>query len=280
MECNNFARGRLCKLFRFLSYSHQSLTARLASSQQKHIHKRVRCENLTTMEAPPESSLSNLPLQYPPPTLSHDATAMAPTPRLRVSSPHKGSPDSLSSAARNVAASRPAESRKVRLISYEELPEWHQDNEYIRHGYRPISGSARISFRSWTYIHNETANIYTHLVPAIMFLLGEWYILQYLITRYHTVTGPDIFVFSFFLLCTVICYGVSVTYHTLMNHSNKVEKLWLRMDLVGITIYNLGAFTSGIYTIFWCEPVPRTIYWSMVSQYPYRQFWFAITYPT
>lgn len=111
-------------------------------------------------------------------------------------------------------------------------------------------------------------------------LLGEWYILEYLITRYPSITGPDIFVFAFFLLCTVICYGVSVTYHTLMNHSNKVEKLWLRMDLVGITIYNLGAFTSGIYMIFWCEPVPRAIYWSMVSQYLFTHFWFAITYPT
>ncbi|KAI1119896.1 mPR-like GPCR protein [Nemania abortiva] len=190
---------------------------------------------------------------------------MAPTPRLRVSSPHKGSPSSLSHPAGNVDASRLAKARKVQLISYKELPEWHQDNEYIHHGYRPISGSARISFQSWSYIHNETVNIYSHLIPAILFLLGEWYILEYLITRHPRMTGPDIFVFAFFLLCTVICYGLSVTYHTLMNHSNKVEKLWLRIDLVGITIYNLGAFTSGIYMIFWCEPVPRAIYWSMIG---------------
>ncbi|KAI0147766.1 mPR-like GPCR protein [Xylariaceae sp. FL1272] len=190
---------------------------------------------------------------------------MVPTPRLRMSSPHKTSLDLIRAPTQNVVAYEPAKGRKGRLISYEELPEWHQDNEYIRHGYRPISGSARISLQSWTYIHNETGNIITHLVPAVLFLLGEWYILQYLITRYPGMTGVDIFIFAFFLLCTVICYGLSVTYHTLMNHSNEVEKLWLRMDLVGITVYNLGAFTSGIYMIFWCEPVPRAIYWTMIA---------------
>ena len=66
------------------------------------------------------------------------------------------------------------------LLSFDELPEWHQDNEYIWHGYRPISGSAQVSFSSWSYLHNESVNIYSHLIPGITFLLGEWYIQQYL----------------------------------------------------------------------------------------------------
>jgi|SRR5687768_1617686 adiponectin receptor len=59
------------------------------------------------------------------------------------------------------------------LLLYNELPEWfkQESNRWIHHGYWPISASARLSFSSWLYIHNETINIYSHLIPAILFLL-------------------------------------------------------------------------------------------------------------
>ncbi len=170
--------------------------------------------------------------------------------------------------------SKASRARKV-LISFDQLPEWHQDNEYILHSYRPISGSALVSFCSWLYIHNESVNIYSHLIPAIVFLLGEWYVLEYLRSRYANITGSDFFIFGFFLLTAVICLGLSTTYHTLMNHSYGVEQLWLRLDLVGIVVLTLGDFVSGIYMVFWCEPLQRTIYWSMVSQHLYTNFYFS-----
>lgn len=108
-------------------------------------------------------------------------------------------------------------------------------------------------------------NIYSHLIPAVVFLLGEWYILEYLTSRYSDITGTDFFIFTFFLLTAVLCLGLSATYHTLMNHSSEVEQLWLRFDLVGIVILTLGDFVSGIYMVFWCEPLQRKIYWSMIG---------------
>ncbi|KAL7946831.1 mPR-typeG-protein-coupled receptor [Trichoderma barbatum] len=194
---------------------------------------------------------------------------MASTPRLRLSSPQppvarreRGN-DSLSPRFLG-STSRAGKARKV-LLSFDELPKWHQDNEFILHGYRPISGSNQASFRSWSYIHNESVNIYSHLIPAIVFLLGEWYIREYLTIRYSNVTGADFFIFTFFLLTAIICLGLSTTYHTLMNHSSDVEQLWLRFDLVGIVILTLGDFVSGIYMVFWCEPLQRKIYWSMIG---------------
>lgn len=224
-----------------------------------------------------ESSEPNFSVQTPPPppTLPIDATAMT-LARLRGGATPQERARCSPSPPPPSSASRPGMTRK-RLISFEQLPEWHQDNEYIRHGYRPISGSAKVSLQSWSYLHNESVNIFSHLIPAIVFLLGEWYILQYLTSRYPNITGLQTFIFSFFLLCTVICFSISVTYHTLMNHSNEAEKLWLRMDLVGIVVYNLGAFVSGIYMIFMCEPVQRKIYWIMVSQCPCTHFWSIIT---
>ncbi|KAM0263407.1 hypothetical protein ACHAQJ_001263 [Trichoderma viride] len=194
---------------------------------------------------------------------------MASAPRLRLSSPQppvackERENDSLNPRFLG-STSRAGEPRKA-LLSFDELPKWHQDNEFILHGYRPISGSAQVSICSWSYIHNESVNIFSHLIPAIVFLLGEWYIREYLTSRYSDITGADFFIFSFFLLTAIICLGLSTTYHTLMNHSSEVEQLWLRFDLVGIVILTLGDFVSGIYMVFWCEPLQRKIYWSMIG---------------
>ncbi|KAJ5414213.1 hemolysin-III family protein [Penicillium cosmopolitanum] len=176
---------------------------------------------------------------------------------------HKGrGMESISdTASKGGKAGRPV------LLSFNEMPKWfqHDSNKWILRGYRPISGSAQASFCSWSYIHNESVNIYSHLIPAIFFLLGEWYIQQYLASRYSGFTGADFIAFSIFMLTAVTCLSLSATYHTLMNHSQYVEHFCLRLDMLGIVIFILGDLVLGIYMIFWCEPLPRNIYWSMIG---------------
>lgn len=192
------------------------------------------------------------------------------TPFLAVFSGMTSDPAELpSSQPASASVSLPPTTDKINtpnrpLLSYDEVPEWYRENEHIRHGYRPVSGSARASFASWLYLHNESMNIYSHLIPAVGFLLGEWYIMGYLHSRYPSVTVSDNIIFAFFLLTATVCLGLSATYHTMINHSFKVEGLWLRLDLVGIVVLTLGDFVSGIYMAFWCEQLQRKIYWSMV----------------
>lgn len=194
---------------------------------------------------------------------------MASTPRLRVPTPqpleaHKGQgmETTRDTTAKVGKAGRPV------LLSFDEMPEWfrRESNPWILRGYRPISGSAHASFCSWSYIHNESVNIYSHLIPAVLFLLGEWYMQQYLASRYPGFTSADFIAFSIFVLTAVTCLSLSATYHTLLNHSQHVEQLCLRLDMLGVVIFILGDLVLGIYMVFWCEPLPRNIYWSMVSQ--------------
>lgn len=194
---------------------------------------------------------------------------MASASRLRVPPPqppeaHKGrGMESVTDAATKAGkAERPV------LLSFDEMPEWfrRESNQWIFHGYRPISGSVHGSFCSWSYIHNESINIYSHLIPAVFFLLGECCIQQYLASRYSGVTGADFIAFSIFMLTAVTCLSLSATYHTLMNHSQDVEHFCLRLDMLGVVIFILGDLVLGIYMVFWCEPLPRNIYWSMVSR--------------
>ncbi|KAF3059673.1 ADIPOR-like receptor SPBC12C2.09c [Daldinia childiae] len=148
------------------------------------------------------------------------------------------------------------------LALYDEIPDWYQDNPYVRRGYRPVSNSARVCFGSWLYLHNETVNIFTHLVPAIALLISG---LAYLVSHLQHRSGDDAGVVAVLLLSATACLSLSSTYHTLMCHSREVEALWLRLDFVGIILLILGSLISGVYVGFWCETLERKIYWSMIG---------------
>ncbi|KIN05001.1 hypothetical protein OIDMADRAFT_101848 [Oidiodendron maius Zn] len=155
-------------------------------------------------------------------------------------------------------------SRRPTLSSFEELPKWYQDNPFILRGYRPVSDSFRLCWESWFYLHNETVNIFSHLVPAIYFLTAQWLISRYLSAHYPDSSVEDRRVFAFFLLTVTVCFGLSSAYHTLMNHSFSLSHLFLSLDLVGIVVHILGNFVSGIYVIFYCEPTLQRLYWTMI----------------
>lgn len=72
------------------------------------------------------------------------------------------------------------EAGRLALLSFNEMPEWFQlnNNQWILYGSRPISGLVNASFRSWWYLHNETVNIQSQRISGLIFLFGEWYILQ------------------------------------------------------------------------------------------------------
>ena len=150
------------------------------------------------------------------------------------------------------------------LLTYDEIPEWYQDNKFVHRGYRPQSNSTRACFASWLYIHNKTVNIYSHLLPGILFLIGQGVMYQYFRDRYPMATIGDRLILVLFLLTAATCLGLSAIYHTLMSHSIDVSHLWLRLDLVGIIVLTLGDFVSGIYMIFYCEPDLQRMYWTMV----------------
>jgi len=59
-------------------------------------------------------------------------------------------------------------SRQPKLLTYNEIQEWSRDNKFIHTGYRPEKPEYKAIFLSLTYLHNETCNIYTHLIGALL----------------------------------------------------------------------------------------------------------------
>lgn len=150
------------------------------------------------------------------------------------------------------------------LLAYDEIPPWYQDNDCIRHGHRSVTNDTGECFRSWGYFHNETANIYSHLFPAILSLASQGVIYSSFRAVFPQSTTSDYLIVAFHLASTSICLGLSSFYHTLMNHSAPFSDLWGRLDYTGIIVLILGDFVSGVYVGFYCEPTLQNTYWTMV----------------
>lgn len=160
---------------------------------------------------------------------------------------------------KNDSESRP------RTVVWEEAPEWQQDNEYILTGYRPGNTSYSRCFRSLINAHNETCNIYTHLIGALILPFVAINTFQALSKpRFPNVSGMDYVTLGTFFFSAEYCLVFSTAFHLVGCHSRTVEQFWLRMDLLGIVAVTVGTSVPGIYYVFACEPSLQRLHWSVV----------------
>lgn len=150
-------------------------------------------------------------------------------------------------------------------VVWDHIPPWMQDNHYIQRGYRPQSNSYQKSAHSITYLHNESVNIWTHLIGATLAAITAITMYSVIQPRFKMATRDDAMVFSCFFLGCIACLGMSATYHTLLNHSDAVARFGQRLDHIGIVILIWGSFVPSIYYGFSGEPGLIRVYWSMVS---------------
>ncbi|KAH7139535.1 hemolysin-III related-domain-containing protein [Dendryphion nanum] len=167
------------------------------------------------------------------------------------------------------AASKISEAEKEleeRLtVLWNDLLPWQRDNQYIHTGYRPASNSYAKSAKSLGYIHNETVNIYSHLIGAVLALISGTFMFFELQARYQTANLEDVFVFGCFFLGAVICLGMSATYHTISNHSHEIAQFGNKLDYLGIVFLIWGSFIPVLYYCFQSEPQLIYRYWTMIS---------------
>jgi adiponectin receptor len=149
-------------------------------------------------------------------------------------------------------------------VLWHEIESWQQDNQYIRSGYRPASNSYWRSMSSLSYLHNESVNIYTHLVGAVLAVIGAIVLYQILQPRYETATNEDLFVFGCFFFGAAACLGMSATYHTISNHSSTVASFGNKLDYLGILILIWGSHIPTIYYGFQKDERLLKVYWTMV----------------
>ncbi|CAM1507534.1 Fc.00g071750.m01.CDS01 [Cosmosporella sp. VM-42] len=156
------------------------------------------------------------------------------------------------------------EAEQALLIFWDDLPAWRRDNHYIRTGYRHSRSSYKHSFQSLFYLHNESVNIWSHLLPAMAFIVGSFYLYSVIHPRYGEAASKDMLVFSFFFGGAILCLGMSATFHTLSNHSEAVAKWGNKLDYTGIVALIVGSYVPALYYGFYCKPELMKPYLSLI----------------
>lgn len=142
---------------------------------------------------------------------------------------------------------------KSRLLTYEELPVPWRDNPYIIRGYR-FSKSYTDCVVSMAKIHNETCNIWTHLVGFIIMVLFAFF--HYPTTLSWTnSTTMDKITMIIFLVAAMKCLVCSTVWHTFNGICHVESKQRLAcVDYTGITVLIAASIITTEYAAFYCKP--------------------------
>ncbi|KAL8492842.1 hypothetical protein ACS0TY_024150 [Phlomoides rotata] len=193
--------------------------------------------------------------------------------------------------------------KKYALISFHQLPDYMKDNEYILNYYRsewPLK-TAFLSLFQW---HNETLNVWTHLLGFMLFLgltvanlvpvpeMADFIITIFSaqfpssaeanvsdkvtphqiklnqessVEREQLVLPTPNWPFYIFLGGSMLCLLCSTACHLLCCHSRRLNHHFLNLDYAGITVMIITSFFPPIYYIFQCTPHWQILYLTGIS---------------
>ena len=141
-----------------------------------------------------------------------------------------------------------------KIFHFDDMEVWLQDNQYIRTGYR-ICASYTESWMSMTYWHNETLNIWTHLVSGVIFvgmIFNIWINWQE--------PMMDKVVFTIYCICAIKCFFMSSLFHLHSHQPYKTFRLFSCLDYAGISIMIMGSCILLTYYVYYCDDTFRTLW--------------------
>ncbi|KAK8137056.1 hypothetical protein PG984_004996 [Apiospora sp. TS-2023a] len=141
---------------------------------------------------------------------------------------------------------------ELSLLDWDAISPWRQEgSEHLRTGYRRETASWKDCLRSWTYLHNETVSIFSHVLGALLFLSLPYHIFNTEIPpRYAVATRADVMVCSIYFGGVAICFILSTIFHTFMSHSPTVYARGMRLDFQGILLLMWGSTVPLAYYHF------------------------------
>ncbi|KAL8206268.1 hypothetical protein R6Q57_009819 [Mikania cordata] len=182
---------------------------------------------------------------------------------------------------------------KYPLLTYEELPEYMKDNEYILNYYR-ADWSIKHALISLFLCHNETLNVWTHLIAFLAFLvltianlthlyqvadflqITKWVFpsdhslnnSRQMISSYMDTPTPTIEVTRWplflYLGGSMFCFVSSSICHLFSCHSHRLNCRLTQLDYTGIAVMIITSFFPPIYYIFICNPLWQYVYLSII----------------
>lgn len=130
---------------------------------------------------------------------------------------------------------------------------------FILWGYRDIM-SWNECWASISSVHNETGNIWTHIIGLTIFVCLQLHeLLRQDKTFHHKLVA------SGYLFATNFCMASSAMFHLLTPHSKMVYERALRVDMTGIALVIIASFLVGLHYGYWCHPFLSRVYLSIIA---------------
>lgn len=153
---------------------------------------------------------------------------------------------------------------RLRLGTWKDVPEYQQ-RPFILTGYRVECTGCADCLRSVVALHNETANIWTHILGLLyvayrgvcVFMEPEVYVGDPLF--WHGVSSQNVLVVVMYLV-TCNCLGASAFYHTRHCDEERACFACFYVDLFGIVLQVVATILMGTTIGFRCFPVTRRFY--------------------
>ena len=135
------------------------------------------------------------------------------------------------------------------LLEYADLAPHRHDNIYIHRGYRRETASHVTALGTIFTLHNETCNIWTHLLPLLLLVPGAaWFLTSGLDRLYPAHTSSDWYAFLAFFGGTGTMLLFSSLWHTFSClASPNITKLWNGIDYAGICACIWGSFVASLH---------------------------------
>ncbi|CAR26474.1 ZYRO0B10538p [Zygosaccharomyces rouxii] len=134
-------------------------------------------------------------------------------------------------------------------LHYYQLPFPYRENKYIIHGYRFYASHKKsfLSIINWYGWHNETSNIWTHLLGGLYLIYLAFYHFPHSnIWLSDRVPKPAKCIVAVFLAAAIKCMFASVFWHTFNGtHLLRLRSKFACVDYTGITIL----ITASILTV-------------------------------
>ncbi|XRA99007.1 hypothetical protein NFJ02_06g127060 [Pycnococcus provasolii] len=145
------------------------------------------------------------------------------------------------------------------LLDVQDISKWRR-LPYILSGYRPEM-THRQALATALTVHNQTGNIVTHLVPAVLFVVGGPAVAILYGGEAYFRDGYDVAVFAVFYLAVSFMLVASTLYHVFECVSERVHNAYFSCDLCGIAICVLSlcylhvwhSFRFGIGGAHWAK---------------------------
>ncbi|CAH8550300.1 unnamed protein product [Schistosoma rodhaini] len=144
-----------------------------------------------------------------------------------------------------------------RVVHHHSLPHWLRDNDFLLRGHRPQLPSFRECFRSIFRLHTETGNIWTHLIGFICFLILS---ISFLVHPGLNIHWQEKMIVQVFFTSAIVALGFSWLFHTVYCHSERVGKLFNKLDYVGISLLVIGSSVPWIHYSFYCYNSFKIVY--------------------